>query len=298
MPDDPSPSPGDTPTATSSAPAPGSEAPGTPTAPPADSPTGAGNGQVSGDDPGDGEAFSWPSAPKAQSDVGSFFEHETVKPHLEERLTVARDEGEQVALKRLHSNDEKRTQSYQWVQDFTRTFLTGWQKIAKDSPDPEALGEFVEGHPAEFAALTGVHWQEGAAFGGSAVLSDLAKVAGVSTEDLAPIAESMKYALQEQIAGRTPDMTFSDRFFKLIVKVAVDKNTKEVSDRLGKVADTQRQREKRHDDRQDSPPAADVAGRGSAAPPRYTRDQISKMTREELMKVPSEERDRALAAPY
>ena len=95
-------------------------------------------------------------------------------------------------------------------------------------------------------------------------MSDLAKVAGVSNEDLAPIAESMKYALQEQVAGRTPDMTFSDRFYKLITKSAVDKATKEVSDRLGKVADTQRERERRTNNRKDSPQAADVAGRGAA----------------------------------
>ena len=95
-------------------------------------------------------------------------------------------------------------------------------------------------------------------------MSDLAKVAGVSNEDLAPIAESLKYALQEQVAVRTHDMTFSDRFYKLITKAAVDKNTKEVSDRLGKVADTQRERARRSDARKDSPQAADVAGRGAA----------------------------------
>ncbi len=296
MPDDPTPSPGDTATTTSPAPAPGGEAPGAPDASRVAASTGAENGQVGDDDAGDGEAFSWPSAPQGQSDVGSFFEHETVKPHLEERLTSAREEGEQATLKRLHPLEEKRTQSYQGVQDFTRTFLTGWQKVVKDSPDPEALAEFVEGHPAEFAALSGVHWQEGASFGGSAVLSDLAKVAGISDEDLAPIADSMRYALQEQVAGRTPDMTFSDRFFKLITKAAVDKATTAASKRLGKIADTQREREGRANDRKESPQAADVAGRGSAAPPRYTRDQISKMTRDELARVPREERDAAMAA--
>ena len=299
MPDDPTPSPDGTTAVASPAPAPGSEVPGAPDAPPVAAPTGAENGQVSDDGAGDGEAaFSWPSAPEAESDVGSFFEHETIKPHLEERLTSAREEGEQVALKRLHSNDEKRTQSYQGVQNFTQTFLRGWQKLIKDSPDASALGEFVEEHPTEFAALSGVHWQEGAGFGGSAILSDLAKVAGVSNEDLAPIAESMKYALQEQVAGRTPDMTFSDRFFKLITKAAVDKATKDESKRLGKVADTQREREGRATERKASPQAADVAGRGSATPSRYTREQLRKMTRAELAAVPREERDRALEAPY
>lgn len=297
MPDDPTPSPDGTNTAISPAPAPGSEAPGAPDAPQTDSVDGAGNGQVSDGDAGDGEApFSWPSAPKAQSDVGSFFEHEAVKPHLEERLTFAREEGEQATLKRLHPLEEKRTQNYQGVVDFTGTFLRGWQKLIKDSAGPEALGEFFEEHQAQFGALGGVHWQEGATFGGSAILADLAKVAGISDEDLAPIADSMKYALQEQIAGRPPDMTFSDRFFKLITKAAVDKNTEEVSQRLGKVADTQREREGRASERKDSPSAADVGGRGSSSPTRYTRDQLSKMTREEIMAIPREERDAAMTA--
>ncbi len=299
MPDDSTPSPDGTTAVASPAPAPGSEAPGAPAAPPVAAPTGAENGQVSDDGAGDEEAtFSWPSAPEAETDVGSFFDHEAVKPHLEERLTSAREEGEQATLKRLHPLAEKQAQSYQGIQDFTRTFLTGWEKVVEDSPDPGSLAKFVEGHSAEFAALSGAHWQEGAGFGGSAVLSDLARVAGISDEDLAPIANSMRYGLQEQMAGRTPDMTFSDRFFKLITKTAVDKATKDESQRLGKVADTQREREGRATERKASPQAADVAGRGSATPSRYTRDQLRKMTRDELAAVPREERDRALAAPY
>ncbi len=266
MPDpEPTPSPADTATATPPAPAPGSEIPGAPDAPQAVPNDGTENGQVGDDDAGDGEAtFSWPSAPEADTDVGAFFDHEAVKPHLEERLTSAREDGEQVALKRLHSNDEKRTQNYQLVADNTNTFLKGWQKLVKDSANAEELGEFFEENRAQFGAIGGVHWQEGAAFGGSAILADLAKVAGVSESDLAPIAESMKYALQEQMAGRTPDMTFSERFFKLITKTAVDKARKDESQRLGKVADTQREREGRANGRKETPAAADIAGRGGA----------------------------------
>ncbi len=266
MSDEPTPSPDGTTAVAPPPPAPGSEALDAPDASQTATPDGAENGQAGDGDAGDGgAAFAWPSAPEAESDVGSFFDHETIKPHLEERLTSARDEGEQVALKRLHSNDEKRTQNYQLVADNTNTFLRGWQKLVKDSADSAALGEFFEENRAQFGAIGGVHWQEGAAFGGSAILADLAKVAGVSESDLAPIAESMKYALQEQVAGRTPDMTFSDRFLKLLTKAATDKATKDESTRLGKVADTQREREGRANERKDKPAAADVAGRGGAA---------------------------------
>ncbi len=282
-----------------SAPASVGDAPGAPEVPPAPSPDVA-EAEQDGDGDGDGgrEAFSWPVAPKAQDDVGGFFEHETVKPHLEERLAVAREEGEQATLKRLHSFEETRTQNYQAVTDFTSTFLKGWQRIVKDAPNPEEMTEFFDEHPSEFAALSGVHWQQGAAFGGSAILNDLARAAGVSDEDLTPINESMKYALREQLSGRDGDMSFSERFLKLVTKAAVDKAVKDAEQRLTKLADTQDKRRDRKEERENGAQAADVGGRGSGTPRRYTRDQLRKMTREELANVPSEERDRALAASY
>ncbi len=100
--------------------------------------------------------------------------------------------------------------------------------------------------------------------------------------------KSLEYRAQKVTVGAA----YKQIVGKLIEIVRADEEAK-----VEKMVSERKDQEARAEKREGEKPAVKVDGRGATGSRRYTRTQLSKMTREELAQVPREERDRAMAAP-
>lgn len=220
------------------------------------------------------EAPAWATVTEASE----LFEHESVKPLHEERLNAAREtakkEGASETHRRLQPLIDRHQDTLRGIDGKMEEFTKQWTRLARakgtdDQPlvDPARLQDLLDDNREAFAALSGVHRNEGIWSGAAGLVKELADAmhSDTFTSDFRPRLERMQ-------RGDTDSSIFPD-MIEAIADSAKQPLKDELKEKDAKI--TRLEGEVREAKRNgQAPPANPAGGAGGAGKTRAEEDEI------------------------
>jgi hypothetical protein len=174
-----------------------------------------------------------PSAWAAISDASELLDHEGVKPLYDERLSTAREEGKKEGAsethKRLQPLHDRQQDTLRGIDEKVGRFTDSWTRLsrAKDADgnpviDKAALQDLLDDNREAFAALGGLHRNEGTFSGYAGLVKELAKAMNSDT-----FGADFQPRLERVYRGDTDSAIFTD-----MVEAIADEAKKPVRDEL------------------------------------------------------------------
>jgi hypothetical protein len=212
------------------------------------------------------------------SDASELLDHEGVKPLHEERLSAAREEGKKEGAsethKRLQPLHDRQQDTLRGIDEKVGRFTDGWTRLAraKDAEgnpaiDPARLQELLDDNREAFAALGGLHRNEGTFSGYAGLVKELAKAMNSDS-----FGGDFQPRLERVYRGDTDSAIFTD-----MVEAIADEAKQPLQDQL-KEKDAQITRlesEAREAKRNgQAPPANPPGGGGGGGTSREQEDEI------------------------
>ncbi len=209
------------------------------------------------------QAPAWAEVPT----TAELLEHEAVKPDVDRIREEATDEGRSSMQKQLQPLLQGQREHYAKVAKGAEEFSADWQDLVAGEGrlDPDDVQKLLRRHGDALQAIQGAHYSQGAEWGGSALLGEMGKAAGMDNADLEGINRQLLYAFQQRWRGESPDMSFAKDFVTRATKVvkaeAFEAGKKEGS----KMTEARIKTEAAAEKRNGQPTAAATGGRGAAA---------------------------------
>jgi hypothetical protein len=226
----------------------------------------------------DGAEKPEPPAWATVTSAEDLFEHESVKPLHEERLTAAREtakkEGASETHKRLQPLMDRQQDTLRGINDKVEQFTSQWNRLArakdedgKPTVDPARLQDLLDDNREAFAALGGMHRNEGIWSGAAGLVKELADAmkSDSFTSDFRPRLERMQ-------RGDTDSSVFTD-MVDAIADSAKEPLKAELKEKDAKI--TRLEKEVRDAQRNgQAPPANPPGGAGGGGKSRAEEDEI------------------------
>ncbi|MFQ5472859.1 MAG: hypothetical protein ACE5FA_08265, partial [Dehalococcoidia bacterium] len=209
------------------------------------------------------------------STTDELLEHEALKPHIERIREEARDEGQSAAQSRLQPILQNQRDHYAKVAKAAEEFTADWRDLIEQGTlDSKEFQQFMRRHGDTIQAIQGVHYSQGAEWGGSAILNSLGKEAGLDNSDIEGINRQLLYAFQQQWQGQAPDTTFVQDFMRKATKAIKAEALEEGKKQGAKMAEERLKREMKALERRNGTTPADVRGRGGGGGDRSNLNTI------------------------
>jgi hypothetical protein len=167
------------------------------------------------------------------SDASELLDHEGVKPLYDERVSTAREEGKKEGAsethKRLQPLHDRQQDTLRGIDEKVGRFTDSWTRLsrAKDADgnpviDKAALQDLLDDNREAFAALGGLHRNEGTFSGYAGLVKELAKAMNSDT-----FGADFQPRLERVYRGDTDSAIFTD-----MVEAIADEAKKPVRDEL------------------------------------------------------------------
>jgi hypothetical protein len=219
-----------------------------------------------------------PPAWATVSDASELFDHEGVKPLYDERLSAAREEGKKEGAsethKRLQPLHDRQQDTLRGIDEKVGRFTDGWNRIgrtknAEGNPviDKAALQDLLDDNREAFAALGGLHRNEGIWSGAAGLVKELADAMKSET-----FSSDFRPRLERLQRGDTDSAIFTD-----MVEAIADEAKKPVQDELKEAkAQVKRLEDEAVQAKRNgqAPPANPPGGGGGGGTSREQEDEI------------------------